>query len=436
MVIMNIWKYSFKVYAVLNLITFAVAFSTPTKNDGASTISNNVKYVDCAIIGGGPAGLAAAIAISKSAPSKTIAIFERDSFQPKGASIAISNSGWKSIKEMDPMLVKKIKKTSAPVNSVEIKPWRVEDKMKKSKRDRILKVGLKIATFFLRLFKGAVNYTHLWHDVRTVLAGRAKEVYHAEDDGADLLNLNCSLENVQPLNSSDEETQQGARFEITVNENGRPKIVHAKILIACDGSMSRVRAILPNEPDTLIDEKKSVWRGITPKSTNGKATFYADKKTGRSALLFPAGKDAGASWTVISPVQAGKSETDAEARSRLAKVIDDLGDEDFKKAVNDSPIIIENKLQVRDFDKPWKSSYDGLAYTGDAAHPVRPTGEGTALAFEDAKVLGEVVAKYGLSVEALRAYEDMRYEPVKKISDEVRKQAKASYAKLDKTNVK
>jgi len=89
---------------------------------------------------------------------------------------------------------------------------------------------------------------------------------------------------------------------------------------------------------------------------------------------------------------------------------------------------------VRDFDKPWKSSYDGLAYTGDAAHPVRPTGEGTALAFEDAKVLGEVVAKYGLSVEALRAYEDMRYEPVKRISDEVRRLAKASYAQLDKTN--
>jgi len=438
-----IWKYSFNVYVVLNLITtFAVAFSTPIKNDGASAsasdsiISNSkVRCVDCAIIGGGPAGLSAALTISKSAPSKTIAIFERDSFQPKGASIAISKSGWKSIKEMDPMLVKQIKKTSAPVNSVEIKPWHTEDTEKKSKRERIFKVGLTIISFFLRLFKGAVNYTHLWHDVRTVLAGRAKEVYqHAKDDGADLLNLNCSLENVQPLDTSDEENQQGARFEITVNENGRPKIIHAKILIACDGSMSKVRAILPNEPDILIDERKSVWRGITPTSTNGKATFYADKQTGRSALVFPAGKDAGASWTVISPIQAGKSETDAEARSRLAKVIDDLGDEEFKKAVDDSPIIIENKLQVRDFDKPWKSSYDGLAYAGDAAHPVRPTGEGTALAFEDAKVLGEVVAKYGLSVEALRAYEDMRYEPVKRISDEVRRLAKASYAQLDKTN--
>jgi len=418
---MIVGKISVNVYVVLNLISFAVALSAPIKNGGG------VKYVDCAIIGGGPAGLAACIAISKSAPSQTIAIFERDLFQPKGASIAISAAGWKSIKEMDPELVQKIKKTSAPVNSVEMKPWRAEDVKEKSMKDIVFKVGLKIVTYFLRLFKGAVNYTHLWHDVRTVLAVRAKEVYHAENDGTDLLNLNCSLENVQPLDASDEATRQGARFEITVNENGQPKIVHAKILIACDGAMSRVRAILPNEPDVLIDEKKSVWRGITPKSTNGLATFYTDKKTGRSALMFPAGKDAGASWTVISEVQEGKSETDAEARSRLAKVIDDLGDEDFKQAVYDSPIIIENKLQVRDFDKPWKSSYDGLAFTGDAAHPVRPTGEGTALAFEDAKVLGDVVSRYGLSVEALRAYEDIRYEPVKRISDEVRKLAKATY---------
>ena len=457
-------KLSLYAYPVLHLIAFAVALSsgTPSATTTVSTASTNqnIKCVDCAIIGGGPAGLAASIAVAKAAPSRTIAIYERDSFQPKGASIAISAAGWNSIKQMDLVLVKEIKKTSSPVTSVEIKAWHGDEtKNEKGKRQIIFKIGLRVAVSVLRFFKGAVNYTHLWHDVRMVLAERANEVYHAEDaedaedesgtnanannnandnasdnshGGTKLLNLNCSLENIRPLEVSDLATQQeGARFKITVNENGQPKIVHAKIVIACDGSMSKVRALLPNEPDVLIDEHKSVWRGVTPTSTNGEATFYADKNTGRSAIIFPAGKSSGASWTVISQAEAGKSTTDAEARSRLAKVIGDLNDDAFKQAIDDSPIVIENKLHVRDFDKPWKSSYDGLAYVGDAAHPVRPTGEGTALAFEDTNVLGGVVAEYGLTVEALRAYEDKRYEPVKRISDQVRKQAQLSYAKLD-----
>ena len=85
--------------------------------------------VDCAIIGGGPAGLATAIAISKSSPSSSIAIFEKDSFQPKGASIQISKAGWASLKaledassggdadksSMSTSLIDKLKDTSVPV---------------------------------------------------------------------------------------------------------------------------------------------------------------------------------------------------------------------------------------------------------------------------------------------------------------------------------
>ena len=103
-------------------------------------------------------------------------------------------------------------------------------------------------------------------------------------------------------------------------------------------------------------------------------------------------------------------------------------DDILKRAIGDSPVIIENKLQIRDFELPWESSYDGLVYIGDAAHPVRPTGEGTALAFEDAKVLGDMIGKHGLCVEALRSYEDARYEPVKEISEKVRAIAQSAYS--------
>ena len=101
-----------------------------------------------------------------------------------------------------------------------------------------------------------------------------------------------------------------------------------------------------------------------------------------------------------------------QQRERLLAVTADC-DDILKRAINDSPIIIENKLQARDFELLWESSYDSRVYIGHAAHPVRPTVEGTALAFEDAKVLGDMTAKHGLCVEALRSYEDARYEHVK-----------------------
>ena len=203
--------------------------------------------------------------------------------------------------------------------------------------------------------------------------------------------------------------------------------MQAKYIFACDGTNSRVRSLLLNEPDILLSENKSVWRGVAPNVQSfGKAIFYLGANDGRSALVFPGGKGAGSSWTVISNAKPGKSQTREEARERLLAVTADC-DDILKRAIDDSPIIIENKLQVRDFELPWESWYDGLVYIGDAAHPVRPTGEGTALAFEDAKVLGDMVAKHGLCVDALRSYEDARYEPVKKISDKARANAKSVY---------
>jgi 2-polyprenyl-6-methoxyphenol hydroxylase-like FAD-dependent oxidoreductase len=117
---------------------------------------------------------------------------------------------------------------------------------------------------------------------------------------------------------------------------------------------------------------------------------------------------------------------------RVLSIVKDC-DEILKRAIDDSPIIIENKLQVRNFDLPWGSAYDGLIFIGDSAHPVRPTGEGTALAFEDARVLGEMIAEHGLSVKVLRAYEDERYEPVKIISEKVRASAQGFYKNSKKT---
>jgi len=421
--------------------------------------------IDCVIVGGGPAGLATAIAISNASPSSSIAIFERDRLQPKGASILISKSGWKSITELDSSggdgsLKTKLKETGTPFTAVEIKPWTKEgsEVVRKSRRSRLINVvknglaKLKSKVFGM-LVSTAIRRMHLWHDVRIVLYEYANKLYDglnsAVDNNGDspksLVNLNLNLENIQPLSPS--EHQDGARFELSFKnlESGEERKVRAKYIIACDGVKSKVRSILPNEPDILLTEDKSVWRGQSPNiGASGRATFYRSASdsniAGRSAAIFPGGKKGGSSWTVISDVEDERSASDEEARKRVLKVIESMGTGSdacniFKQLIDDSAIIIENKLHVRDYEKPWESSYDGLIYVGDAAHPVRPTGEGTALAFEDANVLGKVISKLGLGVEALRHYESERYEPVKLISEKVRKGAQNFYKQTASTNI-
>ena len=434
-------------------ITTSLAFSGSTANGSNS----RQQCIDCAIVGGGPAGLATAIAISASSPSSSIVVFERDAFQPKGASIQISKSGWKSIAALgdgDKSLTKKLEETAVPVISVEIKSWEEIDEVIVGRRARL-------RTFLTRklqklkskainvLASRVITRVHLWHDVRVVLSEHANQKYrgsyNAVDNNGDengdgsqpLVNLNHSLENIQPL--SPLEQQDGARFVLSFKNmvSGEELKTRARHIVACDGIKSKVRSILPNEPDVLLAENKSVWRGLAPNiSTSGKATFYRgvsdSNNAGRSGLIFPGGKNVGSSWTIISDVEDQRSNSEEESRRRVLNIVQSMGkDSDnfklFKQVIDESSIIIESKLHVRDFDKPWESSYDGLIYVGDSAHPVRPTGEGTALAFEDANVLGKVISKFGLCDEALREYENERYEPVKRISEQVKNMAQNFY---------
>lgn len=417
-------------------------FWSASGNDTPSNPTTSPKCVDCVIVGAGPAGLATSIAISKAVPLASIAIMERDHFQPKGASIQISKPGWESIRNLDAMLLQYLKATSVPVTDVEFKAWRKTERgIIGTVKQRVEGLILKIISWFFRKIsrRGAITYTHLWHDVRTVLAQRAMDLYQ-ESGTTPLLHLNCSLDSIRILPESNNET--AARFELVFRWDENAKnlyshyVIQTRFLFACDGTKSQVRSLLPKEPDILVSEQKSVWRGVAPNiDCHGKATFYRD--TDRSGLVFPAGKEAGSSWTVISPItqDGSKSQSDAQARERVLQVIQDCQDDNLFRAIHDSPIVIEHKLHVRNFDLPWESAYDGLIYLGDSAHPVRPTGEGTALAFEDAKVLCQCLTRYGLTVSALREYESKRYEPVKRISRKARANAEAFYSKPPRKSI-
>jgi len=379
--------------------------------------------VDVAIIGGGPCGLATAVALCKARCLRgaTVEVFERDAFGPKGASIQISEPGWAALTAIDAEAARRIRLTGAPVTGVSMRTFS----------------GVSITPLPIRLFgllagwffwglsrlgiRRGVSQTHLWHDVREVLRQRAAEC------GAAL----------RPSKHLVEATEHDAAVRLRFGDGDA---VEAKVVLACDGTRSACRRLLPSEPDDLlVDERKSVWRGqAAGLDTGGEAIFFRDDDatgaSSRSGLVFPAGSGQGSSWSLIADSVEGRSESSEEARARLAAALPETLDPTLREAIDASPIIIEGKLMTRDFTKPWSSAAPRVAFLGDAAHPLRPTGEGTALALEDAWTVGKLAsgaatADAFCSPETLREYEALRRARVEAVSEAVRAAADRFYQK-------
>jgi hypothetical protein len=74
--------------------------------------------------------------------------------------------------------------------------------------------------------------------------------------------------------------------------------VRAKLVLACDGTDSTVRALSPDPACLLDDEGKSLWRGTAPTvDCEGVSSLY--RSAGVTVGVNPAGP-LGASWTVIA----------------------------------------------------------------------------------------------------------------------------------------
>lgn len=106
--------------------------------------------------------------------------------------------------------------------------------------------------------------------------------------------------------------------------------------------------------------------------------------------------------------------------------------EDLVKAIDAAESMLEHKLHVRDAVAypDIGSGYDQIAYFGDALHPLRPTGEGLAVAMEDAWMIGRLLASSDtgkVSPELLRKYEQERQDRVNALCVAVRIAAERSY---------
>ena len=92
-------------HALLMLVTSCMSMS----------VHSHGPVVDVAIIGGGPCGLATALAISKARCLRgaAVEVFESDAFGPKGASIGLSDTGWAALEGIDAEAAERVRATGA-----------------------------------------------------------------------------------------------------------------------------------------------------------------------------------------------------------------------------------------------------------------------------------------------------------------------------------
>ena len=357
--------------------------------------------------------------------------------------MVVSPKGWAALRCIDPTVTKRLRRMAVPLESISILPMEDGDLPAAPGFARgtlrvvgALNRGLRMVGLPRVAILGA--RASRWYDIRTALAARVQEVC-----GEDTLRLDCRLKSLA-------EATVGDGFTLTFQSGGAAlRTVEARVVLACDGTRSSVRELAPRGArgeQVLVDEGQSVWRGIAQGvDLKGACIVLRDMKRAPDsalAIMFPAGGEGGGtSWTVATPKVEGYARTSDEARNRLRAVLPPLAKDappdaplaKLWRCIDASPVLIENRLKVRTFGEhspPFCSALNGVAFLGDAAHPVRPTGEGIELAFQDAWQLGAIVkASPDLLPDAdmLRCYEAASLPRVRHVSEKARALANTYY---------
>ncbi|KAG8460733.1 hypothetical protein KFE25_010788 [Diacronema lutheri] len=443
-----------------------------------SAAAEEVEHIDVAIIGGGPTGLALAIALAKAPAlaSRRVVVFERDDFAPKGAIVGISPMAWAALENIDATVARRVRRRGSvvrefctealdadaqpfeppptppkppppppPLSQMPPSPTRREGARDRARgAQRAVARAAGTATRWLLARLGLAPQPHAaitfrWHDVRSELRRRARELLGQRGvrGGHELVALDADAQNADA-----QRTHVQLAFARTDRPDGPPLLVAARAVIACDGMRSSARALSkagPRASALWVDEGKSIWRGIVPSlELRAVSTYFVEPGgNGRIAMLFPAGSGQGASWAVTAPRASGRAADGDDARARLRAALPARVHPALAAAILRSGDVLESALVSRNWSVPYTSHIERLAYAGDAAHPLRPTGQGLALALEDAWTLGRIAAETDAAVAeplapaALRAYEARREARVRAVSLAVNELAQLSYAAGD-----
>eukprot|EP00884_Botryococcus_braunii_P014527 jgi/Botrbrau1/23075/Bobra.0243s0016.1 len=361
--------------------------------------------VDVAIVGGGPGGLALAVGLLRANDQLKVKVFERASaLRPVGSFVVIYPYGHRALEVVDPVASEWLSsKTPMPatgvlldsegkvVNTISLKPPSTDG-------------GCRTAVGWYELQQELLK--HLPEGI--VHLGHEFERYEEDGDGVTVHFKNCK----EPI--------------------------RAKIMVGCDGFFSSVRM------ECLRDGRPTfggsvLWRGRLPWREGMLREDASHQWSGnqRVGLLMPI-QDGIMGWSAVAKIEELEAcgvDYRVEGRTRASVSFSEEADESLKERClrvfgNFAPAFVDVVKDTEDGavletgifhrsaeeipEDGWGRGH--VTLLGDAAHPLRPTGEGLNMALEDAAVLAAEIKQKGVTVEALRTYEASRGPRLKAVA--------------------
>ncbi|KAL4444569.1 hypothetical protein ABPG77_002386 [Micractinium sp. CCAP 211/92] len=378
-------------------------------SDSIILVAISVFMLDALVVGGGPAGLAAAHALLQARPGAQVAVAERSDIRPRGATIAVAPNGLRALEAIRPQLKAALMKHHRDHGSTQ--RYNPEGEPAPSRRDRTRE----------QMREHGEVIVIPWHRLQSTLAEALPAgVLHTNHRF-----LGCAQEG--GCVRAEFDTAQGVRT------------VKAALLVGADGGQSAVReALLGDGPPQFLG--MAIWRAVRPPPpgwAHDAATWGVIGKALTTSVL----QGGELSWQAFSPWpadqlhligggrrayvhdDAGSAEQagpDGGQRSR-----EEVGAERIKRcleafegypqhvldlvATTDPLAVTEHGQFFREAEDCQTYARGRVALVGDAAHLATPfLGQGCSQAIEDGLELGRAVGTHGFTPEALAAYQEVR----------------------------
>lgn len=324
---------------------------------------------DIAIIGGGIGGLSTAIALRQHG-------FEAEVFEQApvlldlGAAIALWPNAMRTLEHLQ--IAERVLDAAGVINEIQ---WLTHDGR-------------------------TLNSTRLDNSNTTAVAVHRADLQR--------ILLNSLPSSVVHLGHSYRGLQHGIE-STTVNFNDSASVV-CRYVIGADGVHSQVRSLVA---DKHVDRFRGyiVWRGISSTTPDKIPSDTAMELHGRGKRfgIGPVGHGRIGWWAAANTdlEDFAVQESIVDAHDELLELFDDWHSP-ILDLIRSTPTILRTEASDRPSSTSWGRGRTTLL--GDAIHPTTPNlGQGGCMAIEDSLVLARCFRKYGPSVDALRAYERVRY---------------------------
>jgi salicylate hydroxylase len=383
--------------------------------------------VDVAIIGGGPGGLASAHAVLRAKPDAKVAVLEkRPKMERAGAGIVILPNGLRALSAICPEALERVKSRQPVSNATKV--------INAMTGEKKLVFGNPMYDSKEKQY-GIRPVSIAWYQLQEDLAHCLPE--------PDILRLGSCVEGLE------EGGGPGGRVRISMR--GGEADIEAGLVIGADGFFSPVRQQILNDGLPTYAGSR-LWRALVPRIPGQSDTSFVYSSAKFTLIYYACGSNTGC-WVVskrmpepervnTSSTQNNLDESKEMGVKAIAEVLQNIesdmeatgGCEEILNLIKntDPKSVTTHGVYIRDpfanqGNDLWKPASGPFTLLGDAAHPMRPVGQGVGMALEDAAELRLCLESQGLTEEALRTYEERRIPRVAVVAQKSQQGAMNSY---------